>query len=286
MKIYEIFQRTYTMPNFKVEYEEALRYPEFQNMSQRQWEDIAKHGHKLSTTQQFIQNLNNTDAADPFSFKDLEQDKSRRFTKALKSNTIEMPIVLHNDEGYELLGGNTRLTGLVARGIYPPVWVIDIRNFNQDYEITESYQQNKSWYHASPNKFDTFDVTRSDLGPHFGNIEQATNVINNRLGGNGIIYKAKIKIHNPLRLKDVGSFHADNIADQLLNKKLISKQEYMKYTEKDAWKHRKEYNKEVRDILLNHGYDGAVYQNNHEGRGVCVIPFDSNDVKIVDMKEF
>lgn len=272
------------MPNFKVEYEEALRYPEFQNMSEQDWVNIAKRGHKLHTTPEFIANLNNTDANDPASFKELERPKRNRFNKAFKSNSIEMPIVLKTSDGYELLGGNTRLTGLVAKSIYPPVWMVDVSNIKQEYEMNESYQKSKSWYHASPNKFDTFDVTKSDLGPHFGNLEQASHVINNRLGGNGNLYKAKIKIYNPLKLKDVGSFHADNIADQLLKKKLISKQEYMKYTEKDAWKHRKEYNKEVREILINHGYDGVSYQNNHEGRGVCVIPFDSNDITIVDVK--
>jgi hypothetical protein len=152
--------------------------------------------------------------------------------------------------------------------------------------ITEAYQQSKYWYHASPNQFDQFDVSKSDLGPHFGNLEQAIYVIQNRLSGNGNLYKTKIKVNNPLNLKDVGSFHADNIADQLLKKKLISKQDYAKYTEKDAWGNRKVYNQEIRDMLINHGYDSVRYQNNHEGRGVCVIPFDSNDITIVDIKQY
>lgn len=152
--------------------------------------------------------------------------------------------------------------------------------------LPESYQQGKYWYHASPNQFDQFDVSRSDLGPHFGNMQQAIYVIQNRLNGNGTLYKTRIKVSNPLSLKDVGSFHADNIADQLLRKKIISKQDYIKYNEKDAWKHRKQYNQEVRDKLLDQGYDGVRYQNNHEGSGVCVIPFDSSDITIVGTKQY
>lgn len=286
MRLYEIFtpRITYSIPNFKVEYEEALRYPEFQDMTLQQWVSMAKNGHKIDSTPEFIKNLNNTDANDPVSFNSLETDKQKRFLSAFNSNSMEMPIVILTNNGYELLGGNTRLTGLVAKGIYPPVWLIDVRKTNQKHEVNESYQQNKSWYHASPNKFDTFDVTKSDLGPHFGNLEQATHVINNRLGGNGILYKTKIKIYNPLKLTDVGSFHADNIADQLLKKKLISKQEYMKYTEKDAWKNRKQYNQEIRTLLMDKGFDGVTYQNNHEGKGTCVIPFNADDITIVDVK--
>lgn len=153
-------------------------------------------------------------------------------------------------------------------------------------ELTESYQQNKSWYHASPNQFVTFDVTKSDLGPHFGNLEQAVYVIQKRLGGNGFLYKTKIKVYNPLNLKDVGSFHADNIADQLLKKKLISKQDYAKYTETDAWRNRKSYNQEIRGKLIERGYDSVRYQNEHEGRGVCIIPFDPNFITITDVKTY
>jgi hypothetical protein len=147
-----------------------------------------------------------------------------------------------------------------------------------------SYQNNKSWYHASSNQFDQFDISRSDLGPHFGNIQQANYIISNRLGGSGYMYKAKIKAYNPLRLRDEGSFHADNIADQLLKKRLISKEQYTKYTEKEAWKLRKQYNQEVRNILQDHGYDSVVYQNSHEGKGVCIIPFNPEDITIVEVK--
>lgn len=128
MKLNDIFSIHYTQPNFAEEYEEALRYPMFQHMTHSQWIDVAKRGFKLGTTPQFIEQLNNTDAGEPSNFNQLERPKIKRFQQALASKTIEMPMVLHTTDGYELLGGNTRLTGLVARGVYPPVWVVDVRD--------------------------------------------------------------------------------------------------------------------------------------------------------------
>jgi hypothetical protein len=104
--------------------------------------------------------------------------------------------------------------------------------------LVEYYQEGKTWYHATQNHFDKFDTSLSDLGAHFGSKQQAEHILKNRLQGKGHIYKTRIKVYNPLRLRDEGSFHADNIADQLLKKKLITKEEHLKYTHKDAWEHR------------------------------------------------
>ena len=146
--------------------------------------------------------------------------------------------------------------------------------------LDEYYQEGKTWYHATQHNFDKFDTSRSDLGSHFGTKEQAEHILKNRLDGQGHIYKAKIKVYNPLRLKDVGSFHADNISDQLLKKKLISKEEHQKYTHPEAWKHRKQYNQEVRQRLIDSGYDGVTYSNSHEGKGSSLIVFNPDDIKI------
>lgn len=146
--------------------------------------------------------------------------------------------------------------------------------------LVEYYHEGKTWYHATKHHFDKFDTSLSDLGAHFGSKEQAQHILNNRLRGNGHIYTAKIQVYNPLRLKDEGSFHADNISDQLLKKKLITKDEHLKYTHKDAWKHRKEYNQEIRNRLIKHGYDGVSYSNCHEGKGTSLIVFNPDDIKI------
>ena len=66
-------------------------------------------------------------------FDKLETPKKQRFYSAFKNAVIETPIVLRNsnwiEEGekeYDLLGGNTRIAGLVKHGIDPTLWVVDI----------------------------------------------------------------------------------------------------------------------------------------------------------------
>jgi len=149
--------------------------------------------------------------------------------------------------------------------------------------LAESYS--KKWYHTTNAEFDTFDVTKSDLGSHFGNKEQANHVnANRRKGSNNTLITANLSIYNPLRLKDVGCFHADCIADQLLKSKIIDKDLHAKFTHKDA--NRKENNQIVRDRLIKQGYDGIVYRNNHEGKGDSMIAIHPNDITIIKKDKF
>lgn len=152
--------------------------------------------------------------------------------------------------------------------------------------LLESY--NKKWFHATANDFDTFDVSKSDLGSHFGNLQQANYVLNNRLSsrninsnGNYKLLTVNLSIYNPLRLKDVGCFHADCIADQLHKKKVIDKDLFKIFNADDAHNHRKEYNQIVRNKLLEKGYDGVVYRNNHEGAGDSIIAIHPSHIKII-----
>ena len=45
---------------------------------------------------------------------------------AFKSGNIELPIVVKIGGKLDLLGGNTRFTGLVANNVMPQVWLIDV----------------------------------------------------------------------------------------------------------------------------------------------------------------
>lgn len=139
----------------------------------------------------------------------------------------------------------------------------------------------KKWYHVSNNDFDKFDVSMSDMGTHFGSKEQANYIADNRLSGNKILYTVNLKVYKPLRLKDVGSFHADNIADQLYKKDIISKKFFDELKEKDAHKNRKINNQKVRDLLMSKGYDGIIYKNGHEGKGDSLIAINGDDVSII-----
>lgn len=147
--------------------------------------------------------------------------------------------------------------------------------------LLESYL--KKWFHATSNDFDTFDVSKSDLGAHFGNLQQANYVLNNRLrrNGNHKLITVNLSIYNPLRLKDVGCFHADCIADQLYKKNVIDKELYRQFSEDDAHEYRKEYNQIIRNKLLEKGYDGVVYRNNHEGKGDSIIAIHPSHINIL-----
>ncbi len=145
----------------------------------------------------------------------------------------------------------------------------------------------KVMYHATTADFETFDTDRGDLGAHFGTMEQANNVADFRLGGEPgsdiKIIPVWLNITNPLRLKDVGTFHADGIASQLARKKLITKAE-ARAMEKDIerdWKMRKVYDPQLLQVIREAGYDGVVYKNTaeHEGKGDSYIAFNPNQVK-------
>jgi len=112
----------YTKPNFNVEWDEAMRYPEFVEMGKDKWIDVASKGY--TTSYNAIKSvLGNVD----LEFDTLEQPKKERFLKAIKTHTIEIPLVVKfSDTNYDLIAGNTRLSGLVKYGYNPKLWVVDL----------------------------------------------------------------------------------------------------------------------------------------------------------------
>lgn len=112
----------YTKPNFEYEWEEAERYPEFLEMGKQDWIKLAKSGYttKYSKIKDVLGNVD-------LDFDSLEKPKKERFYKSFERGKIELPIVVKfNDQDYDLVAGNTRLSGLVSKGIDPTLWVIEI----------------------------------------------------------------------------------------------------------------------------------------------------------------
>lgn len=124
---------SYIKPNFEVEWEEATRYPEFEQVGKEGWLKIARNGNtiKYSEIKDYLGNVD-------LDFKNLEEPKKQRFNKAFEQGRIELPIVVKFDnDSYDLVAGNTRLSGLVKNGIDPTLWVVNIPNvvnesLNQD----------------------------------------------------------------------------------------------------------------------------------------------------------
>jgi hypothetical protein len=121
---FRINRVNYSKPNFSVEWEEAIRYPEFKKMGKDGWEKIAKKGYvtKYSKIKDVLGNVD-------LNFNSLEKEKKERFELAFKKGEIEMPIaVKFFDSDYDLVAGNTRLSGLVNNGEDPNIWIVDISN--------------------------------------------------------------------------------------------------------------------------------------------------------------
>lgn len=122
VKLIEESEITYIMPNFDREWMEAQRYPEFVAMGKQGWIDLAKKGKPMSFSniRKVLGNVN-------LSFIDLEEPKKERFNRAFEVGQIEMPIAVRfSDTDYDLIAGNTRLSGLVKKGINPQIWVVDL----------------------------------------------------------------------------------------------------------------------------------------------------------------
>lgn len=115
----------YSIPNFEYEWEEALRYPEFRKLGKDAWIELASKGYVV--TIHSAAGINNTDAADPKSFALLDKDKQSRALAQLKSGTVEMPIIAVYSDGWkELVGGNTRLTAMMAQNGCATVWMFEV----------------------------------------------------------------------------------------------------------------------------------------------------------------
>jgi hypothetical protein len=117
--------RKFVEPNFDFEWEEAERYPEFVKLGKDAWIELAQKGKAVTINS--AKGINNTDAADPDSFKSLVPAKQKRALAQLEKGTVEMPIVAVYSDGHkELIGGNTRLTAMMARDGRATVWAFRV----------------------------------------------------------------------------------------------------------------------------------------------------------------
>lgn len=128
IKLYEEFVRDshalqYNTPDFENEWEEAKRYPEFEEMGKSGWIDLANRGMviKFSKIKEILGNVD-------LDFDGLEEPKKERFETAFKSGVVEMPIAVRfPDGGYDLVAGNTRLAGLIKNNIDPSIWIVKLK---------------------------------------------------------------------------------------------------------------------------------------------------------------
>jgi hypothetical protein len=129
----ETWTKKYKKPNFDFEWDEARRYREFEDMGKEEWINLAKNGYvvKYSEIKDVLSNVD-------LDFDTLEEPKKERFYKSIKLGKMELPIVVKfSDEDYDLIAGNTRLSGLIGKGVDAPLWVVDLSNNEDDSEESE-----------------------------------------------------------------------------------------------------------------------------------------------------
>lgn len=115
----------FVKPNFDFEWEEAERYPEFARLGKDAWIELAKKGRAVAINS--ARGISNTDAADPDSFKSLHPAKQKRALAQLERGIVELPVVAVYSDGHkELIGGNTRLTAMMARDGKATVWAFRV----------------------------------------------------------------------------------------------------------------------------------------------------------------
>jgi hypothetical protein len=123
----------YSKPNFEHEWSEALRYREFEKMGEDGWIEKASKDFEISNFKSIEDVLNNVD----LDYDTLDDEKKERFEKSFDEGDVEIPIaVKFSDTDYDLLGGNTRLAGLIKNGINPKIWVVDMTKSKKEVKET------------------------------------------------------------------------------------------------------------------------------------------------------
>ena len=174
---------TYTEPNFDREWEEAIRYithPEPEKKlewGKQKWLDMVKNG-KVVSFSEIKDNLGNiTDVED---FDNLHWYKVERFLDSYSKKVIELPIAVKLPNGeYDLVAGNTRLTGLRKMGVDPKIWVFDYVKHEIDFgskELERLYNQmNKVYGRLLMKKHPEViyvEIVKEDFIRIFGNPEE------------------------------------------------------------------------------------------------------------------
>ena len=141
MRIAEIItESSFVKPQLDVEWGEAQRYPEFRKIGKEAWIELASQGKAITITS--ASDIENTDATDPASFKNLDPAKQKRALAQVEKGNVELPIVAVYSDGYkELIGGNTRLTAMMAKHGKAIVWQFEVPD--EVAELAENFADGK-----------------------------------------------------------------------------------------------------------------------------------------------
>jgi SAM-dependent methyltransferase/ribosomal protein S18 acetylase RimI-like enzyme len=135
-------------------------------------------------------------------------------------------------------------------------------------KVVDEQGNPKPMFHGTNADFDRFKKKSNDVGMHFGTAEQANDRLEflaSRRGETGQNVKPVfLRIKNPLRMEDNGTWNADTMKSSLLR---------MFPSDKDRiGSLYSNFNgiqtpKDIREFLMSKGYDGIVYKNTGEVAG-------------------
>lgn len=137
-------------------------------------------------------------------------------------------------------------------------------------------------FHRTAADFTAFDTDRGDLGSHFGSAEQALALNMGMMRPGEATVPVYLALRNPIKLRDLGSFHADAVAPQLRKLGLLdaaSAQRLHRLGDVGTVEERRGANREIKALLMAAGFDGVVYENKQEGAGKSWIAFRPEQVK-------
>ena len=136
-------------------------------------------------------------------------------------------------------------------------------------------------YHGTraTSDFSIFRTHETEAGSHFGPLNQADSFVapsdesDPKIIERGRIMPVYLKIENPLRLEDHGTFDFEEVARQLFERgDTISEEEYSNlinpsWVAGDFSAQMRSSTTQLQDLIKSLGYDGIVYLNRREGIG-------------------
>lgn len=130
----------YSGPNLAGEWEEAKRYPQFKDKTEKDWMKTGSSGRVARFSE--LGHVSNHDD----NVENLEPEKVKRVKSEIEKGEINYPIIARQADGtHELVGGNTRVAVLRSMGHDPKVWVFDMPH----HDVSEEWNPKNKKKHSA-----------------------------------------------------------------------------------------------------------------------------------------
>lgn len=214
----------------------------------------------------------------------------RRIFRLLKSSKYED--VFKAIETGQMRGREESLSGKrnVVFSAAPALGSEEFRKWFRNSKVVNPDGSPKVQYHGTraESKFKQFNTESSEIGTHFGTVEQANDFVRDYPPAadedpftvNDRVYPVYLSIQNPLRLQDRGKWTSGKLARRLgeigiITPEVAEEVASMPINSRAAIK-------TLQSAIKDAGYDGIVYLNRHEGESRGAQSFDKQDLSDTD----